>query len=74
MTAGLAGRAEDLLMSAQQMATMRASRPLPEFPEDSNEIGDWRLKWDHAWEIHSLGVPKCYHLDILGQKLPSRLQ
>ena len=62
-----------MFMSSQQLATMRASRPLPEFPEDTHEIGDWRLKWDHAWEIHSMGVPGEYHLDILGQKLPPRL-
>ena len=71
---GLVGGMDQVYMSSQQLATMRASRPLPEFPEDTHETGDWRLKWDHAWKVHSMGMPEAYHLDILGQKLPPRLQ
>ena len=67
------GGVSQVWMSNQQLAAMRASRPLPEFPQDTHEIGEWRLNWEHAWEVHSMGVPPSYHLDLLGQKLPAAL-
>ena len=68
------GGMNQVWMSNQRLAAMQASRPLPEVPQDTHEIEEWRLKWEHAWEVHSMGLPPAYHLDILGQRLPAALQ
>ena len=67
---GLVGGMDQLYMTSQQLATMKASRPLPEFPEDTHEIGDWRLKSDHAWKIHSMGMPESNTWISWGKSYP----
>lgn len=63
------------IFTQRTLTAIQNARPLPDYPTNTQDIGEWKIQWEYAFPCHAYGVPKPYYqLDILKNKLPADLK